>query len=285
MTDMVGSNGPKVPGKAGSPQLPKRFYKAVTVAAVSSPPPCGEGLGVGGTPRADDLPSPPPYLSPASCRRHAFRVLLDDKPIRTPAKRDLALPAQALAEAIAAEWAAQTAHIDPATMPLTRIANSAIDDVAGREAEVRADIAKYAGSDLVCYRAQGPEGLVERQCRAWDPILEWARDTLGARFEVATGIMPVAQPDAGRAAVAEALAHLDAFTLAALHVMTALMGSALLALGHAHGRLSADEAWAAAHVDEDWQIRQWGRDAEAEARRERRWAEMQAASRMLSLLR
>ncbi len=170
-------------------------------------------------------------------------------------------------------------------MPLTRLANSAIDGVAGREAEVRADIAEYAGSDLVCYRAHGPERLVERQCRAWDPILAWSRDTLGARFEVATGIMPVAQPDAGRAAVAEALARLDAFTLAALHVMTTLMGSALLALAHARGRLSAEEAWAAAHVDEDWQISQWGKDAEAAARRERRWAEMQAASRMLSLLR
>ena len=281
-------NGPGVPAKGGRPQpLPKRFYKAVTVATRDPPPPCGEGLGVGGTPTADVLPSPPPYPSPTrgEGRARLFRVLLDGKPIRTPAKRDLALPTAALAEAIAGEWAAQAAHVDPATMPLTRLANSAIDGVAGREVEVRADIARYAGSDLVCYRADGPEGLVERQCRAWDPIIEWARETLGARFEVVTGIMPVAQPDAGRAAVAKTLEHLDAFTLAALHVMTTLTGSALLALGHARGRLSAEAAWAAAHVDEDWQITQWGEDAEAKARRERRWAEMQAASRMLSLLR
>ena len=252
-----------------------------------SPSPLWGGARGGGNPHSRCSAIPPTLSLPheGEGRARLFRVLLDGKPIRTPAKRDLALPTAALAEAIAAEWAAQAAHVDPATMPLTRLANSAIDGVAGREAEVRADIAKYAGSDLVCYRAEGPEGLVERQCRAWDPILEWARETLGARFEVATGIMPVAQPDAGRAAVAEALAHLDAFTLAALHVMTTLMGSALLALGHARGRLSAEAAWAAAHVDEDWQISQWGEDAEAEARRERRWAEMQAASRMLSLLR
>jgi chaperone required for assembly of F1-ATPase len=257
------------------------------------------GEGQGGGDRRTAAVGVPPTPNPSPRRvgdapsarwggervEQGYRVLLDGKPIRTPAKRDLMLPTQALAEAIAGEWAAQAAHVDPATMPLTRLANSAIDGVAGREVEVRADMAKYAGSDLVCYRADGPEGLAERQSLAWDPILEWARETLGARFEVVTGIMPVAQPDVGKAAVAKTLEHLDAFTLAALHVMTTLTGSALLALGHARGRLSAEAAWAAAHVDEDWQIAQWGEDAEAKARRERRWAEMQAASRMLSLLR
>jgi chaperone required for assembly of F1-ATPase len=169
-------------------------------------------------------------------------------------------------------------------MPLTRLANSAIDGVRGREAEVRADIAKYASSDLVCYRAEAPEELMRRQAEAWDPVLAWSRDALGTRLAVARGIMPVTQSEAATSAVSAALLDRDAFALAALHVMTTLMGSALLALAHASGHLTADAAWAAAHVDEDWQTSRWGEDAETAARRERRWAEMQAASRMLRLL-
>jgi chaperone required for assembly of F1-ATPase len=214
----------------------------------------------------------------------AFRVLLDGRPVRTPAKRELAVPARALADALAAEWEAQGERIDPAGMPLTRLVNSAIDGVAGREADVRADIAKYAGSDLVCYLAEGPAELVRRQAEAWDPVLAWARETLGARFVLGQGIVPVAQPQTATAAVQDALADLDAFTLAAHHVIATLTGSALLALAHGCGQLTAEQAWAAAHVDEDWQISRWGEDAEAQARRERRWAEMQAASRLLALL-
>ena len=214
----------------------------------------------------------------------AFRILLDGKPIRTPAKAELAVPTQALADAIAAEWAAQGDHIDAATMPLTRLANSAIDGVAPRLAQVRADIVAFAGNDLLCYRADGPEPLVQGQSAQWDPILGWSRKALGVRFEVATGLMPIPQPEQATAAVAASLDGLDAFRLAALHVMTTLMGSALLALAHARGLLTAEAAWAAAHVDEDFQISQWGEDAEAAARRGRRWAEMRAASRMLTLL-
>jgi chaperone required for assembly of F1-ATPase len=214
----------------------------------------------------------------------AFRILLDGKLARTPAKAELALPTRPLAEAIAAEWAAQGDHIDAATMPLTRLVNTAIDGVTPRLAQVRADIAAFASSDLVCYRAEGPEPLVEAQCQKWDPVLAWARDALGARFAVATGLMPVAQPEGAIAAVAAALEDLDPFRLAALHVMTTLTGSALLALAHARGALTVEAAWAAAHVDEDFQISQWGEDAEAAARRARRWAEMQAASRLLALL-
>ncbi len=214
----------------------------------------------------------------------AFRVLLDGKPIRTPARRELTLPAKPLAEAVAAEWDAQDEHIDPGTMPLTRLVNSALDGVAGREAEVRAEIAKYAASDLVCYRAEGPAELVRRQERAWDTVLAWARTALGASLVLGQGIAPVTQAPAAGAAIDRALAGLDAFALTAHHVMTTLTGSALLALAHAGGRLTAAEAWAAAHVDEDWQIGRWGEDAEAKARRDRRWAEMQAASRLLALL-
>lgn len=236
-------------GSTAGRQLPKRFYKHATISAQAP-----------------------------------FAVLLDGKPVKTPAKQDLAVPAQALATALADEWRNQADHIDPATMPLTRLVNSALDGVMGREAEVRAEIAKYAGSDLVCYRADGPPGLVQRQGEAWDPVLAWAHRALAARFETAAGIMPVGQSPQGLQAVARALERYDALRLAGLHVMTTLMGSALLALAHASGHLSVDAAWAAAHVDEDWQISQWGEDAEAKARRARRWSEMQAASRLLQLL-
>jgi chaperone required for assembly of F1-ATPase len=216
----------------------------------------------------------------------AFRVLLDGKPVRTPARKELAVPSRALARAVAAEWEAQGEHIDPAAMPLTRLVNSAIDGVTGREAEVRAEIAKYAGSDLLCYRAAAPHEreLARRQAAAWDPVLAWARADLDVHLLTGQGIVPVAQPQATIAAIEGLLSRLDPLALAAHHVMTTLTGSALLALAHAHGRLTAEEAWAAAHVDEDWQIEQWGEDAEARARRERRWAEMQAASRLLALL-
>lgn len=214
----------------------------------------------------------------------AFRVLLDGRPVRTPAKRELAVPSRALAEALAAEWEAQRDLIEPGTMPLTRLVNSALDGVTGRETEVRADIAKYAASDLLCYRADGPAELVRRQADAWDPVLSWTRDALGAPFALGQGIVPVVQSQEASAAIERALAQLDALSLAAHHVMTTLTGSALLALAHARGRLTAEEAWAAAHVDENWQTSQWGEDAEASARRDRRWAEMQAASRLLVLL-
>ncbi len=213
-----------------------------------------------------------------------FRLLLDGKPVRTPAKKEFQLPTRALADAVAAEWDAQTSRIDPATMPLTRLANSAIDGVMGREAEVRADIVKYAGSDLLCYRAEGPLELVRRQAEAWDPVLAWMREALGGSFHVAHGIMPAVQPAPAAASVARAVEAHRAFDLAALHVMTTLMGSALLALAHVRGHLTADQAWAAAHIDEDWQISQWGEDAEAKARREQRWQEMRAASRLIRLL-
>jgi chaperone required for assembly of F1-ATPase len=214
----------------------------------------------------------------------AVRVLLDGKPVRTPAGRELAVPVKALAEALAAEWAAQGERIDPAAMPLTRLVNSALDGVTDRAAEVRAEIVKYAASDLLCYRAEGPAELVRRQAKAWDPVLAWAGSELDVHLATGQGIVPVAQPPAALDVVASRLTSLGALALAAYHVITTLTGSALLALAHARGRLTAEEAWAAAHIDEDWQIGQWGEDAEAQARRARRWAEMQAASRLLALL-
>lgn len=244
--------GPKVPGKeALRPPLPKRFYKDVTVTA-----------GADGS----------------------HEVRLDGRSVKTPKKRPLAFPTPALAEAIAAEWRSQGAEIDPATMPMTRIANTAIDAVTDALPEVAADIVAFAGSDLLCYRAEGPEALQQRQAAAWAPVLAWAREALGARFLLAEGVMPVTQPEAALAGVGRAVATLDAFAISALHVMTTLTGSALLALAHARGFLSADAAWAAAHVDEDYQIELWGPDAEAEARRAYRKSEFEAASRLYALL-
>ena len=212
-----------------------------------------------------------------------FAVRLDGRPVRTPARRVLAAPTQTLAEAVAAEWAGQGEAIDPRTMPLTRLANSIIDGVAEARAAVGAEIAKYLASDLLFYRADGPPGLVARQGGHWDPVLTWIREEHGARFVLAEGVMPVAQPEAALAA-ARALIPDDAWRLGALHAVTTLTGSALLALALLHGRLDADEAWAAAQVDEDWSLEQWGGDEHALERRAFREAELRAAARVLELL-
>ena len=166
-------------------------------------------------------------------------------------------------------------------MPLTRIANTAIEAVSDNMQAVAGDIVAFAGSDLLCYRAAGPEALVARQAKAWDPIIQWAATDLGARFILAEGVMPVEQPRAALDRVAEAIQPLNPFQLSGLHVVTTLTGSALLALAVLKERLTPDEAWAAAHVDEDYQIELWGADAEAEDRRAYRWQEMQAACFMI----
>lgn len=241
----------KVPGREPPAPLPKRFYKDVTVA-----------------PAAD-----------------GFAILLDGKPVRTPRKLPLRVPTRALADAIAAEWAAQKERVDPASMPLSKLAITAVDGVASHMADVAAEIVKFAGSDLLCYRAEAPEALRVLQAAAWDPMLRWAEDELGVHLATAKGVMPVTQRQESLTRVAAAVAPFDAMALTSLHVLTTLTGSAILALAHAAGRISAEAAWAAAHVDEDWQVSQWGVDVEAAERRARRWAEMQAASRFLELLR
>jgi chaperone required for assembly of F1-ATPase len=210
-----------------------------------------------------------------------YAVRLDDKPVRTPARRVLAAPTLALAEAIAAEWQAQKDVIDPAKMPLTRLANAIIDGVADAPLPVAEEIGKYLASDLLFYRAASPPGLVERQARHWDPILDWARQALGADFKLGEGVVYVAQPQAALAA-ARAAIPLEPWRLGAVHVVTTLTGSALIALAMAGGALSADAAWQAAHVDEDWNMAQWGRDDMATARRDFRFAEFQAAATVLA---
>ncbi len=233
------------------PELPRRFYTEATVAS-----------------EATD---------------HAVR--LDGKPVRTPGKQPLLLPTQALAEAIAAEWRAQGERIDPATMPMTRLANTVLDAVVDRMAEVKADALKYGGSDLLCYRADHPAPLVAQQAQKWDPLIAWAATTLGARLEVVAGITHRAQSDAALAAINRALEALDPFALAGVHEMTTIGGSVIIALAVAHGALDPGEAWSAAHVDEDWQIRQWGEDFEAAERRKRRQVDFQAAAALIRLAR
>jgi chaperone required for assembly of F1-ATPase len=213
-----------------------------------------------------------------------FAVALDGKPVRTPARRPLATPSRELTAAIADEWNAQSDVIDPANMPLTRLSNSIIDGVADNREEVRNDIVKYLGSDLLFYRADGPEGLTERQAAAWDPIVLWAADALGARFIMVEGVVFAAQPETAIAAAARTIPE-NVWRLGAVHSVMTLTGSALLALALAHGAISADDAWTAAHVDEAWQMEQWGRDSLAMERRAHRGAEMKAAATVLALVR
>ena len=215
----------------------------------------------------------------SSAERH--QVCLDDKPIHTPARRLLAAPTLALAEAIAAEWQAQREVIDPATMPLTRLANAIIDGVADAPDTVAAEIEKYLASDLLFYRADSPQQLRERQARQWDPILDWARDALGAHFRLGEGIVYVAQPERALEAARSAIPA-DPWRLGAVHVATTLTGSALIALALSRGRLAVEAAWQAAHVDEDWNMAQWGSDEMALERRAFRFAEFQAAAVVLS---
>ena len=211
---------------------------------------------------------------------NTFRIALDGRPIRTPARHALAAPTPALAQALAAEWEAQRDVIDPARMPLTRLANSIIDGAVDSPGPVAAEVERYLACDLVFYRAPGPAGLVARQSAAWDPVLAWACDALGARFVLAEGIVFVAQPAPALAAADEAIPR-DPWRLGAVHSVTTLTGSALIALALARGVLSVDVAWAAAHVDEDWNMDFWGRDELALERRASRFAEMQAAATVL----
>lgn len=192
-----------------------------------------------------------------------FTVLLDARPVRTPAKAALVLPSLAMAKAIAAEWQAQEGTVKPATMPMTRMANSAIDKVAPQFDEVAALIAAYAETDLLCHRAEAPAALAARQVAAWDPLLDWAADALAARLRVTVGIMPVRQPAASLDALAEAVRAMTNFRLAALHDLVAITGSLVLGLAVAHGRTDAATAFALSRIDEDWQAELWGRDEEA----------------------
>ncbi|QYK42542.1 MAG: ATPase [Paracoccaceae bacterium] len=192
-----------------------------------------------------------------------WTVLLDGRALKTPARAPLVLPSLPLAEAIAAEWQAQQAEVRPATMPLARIAHSAIDKVAPQAAAVAAELAGYGATDLLCYRASAPAELAARQAAAWDPLLAWAADHLSAPLRSVTGVMPVAQPPASLAALARRLDGLTPFQLSALHDLVAIPGSLVLGLAVAGGRLTAAAAFDMSRIDEHWQAELWGRDDEA----------------------
>lgn len=234
------------------PVLPKRFYTEVTTRETE------EG---------------------------AFGVLLDGKSVKTPAKTILVLPTGESAELVAEEWRAQETHIDPAAMPKTRLANTALDGVANQTQAVMEDVVRFASNDLLFYRASHPENLVELQREKWDPFLDWYAETIGARFETVEGIMHVSQPKEAIAAFSQVLTkHAAPLKLACVHTMTSLTGSALIAFALAENAFGLEAGWEAAHVDEDFNISQWGEDYEAAKRRETRLGEMSAAHQLFHSL-
>jgi chaperone required for assembly of F1-ATPase len=219
-------------------------------------------------------------------RDGAYTLALDGRLARSPGRNPLASGNRALLERIAEEWRRQGETLDLSDMPLTRLLNAAIDGVSRTMAETRAVTGAYADSDLLCYRAEEPEALAERQRQAFDRLLDWAAESLNARFNLAAGVIHVAQPPEALAAVQGALEAVeDPARLAAISTITALTGSVLIALAVAEGRLSPEDAWRAAHVDEDFQAERWGVDEEALARRKARWREMEAAGLLLSATR
>jgi len=241
--------------RAVQPALRRRFYKTATIAT--------------GKPGQSD--------------QGTHTVCLDGKPIRTLGRRALAAPVAELAHALADEWAAQGEFIEPGKMPLTRLANTIIDGVGAAQDAVAAEIRKYLASDLVFYRAESPAPLRARQAQHWDPLLSWARQALGADFRLATGVVPIEQPAAALERANAAL-PLDPWRLGALHAVTTLTGSALVALALMHGVITPEAAWQAAHVDEDWNMEQWGSDEIALKRRGFRFAEFSTAALVLRTL-
>jgi len=255
MTDILGERGDAIPERptrvaeqSRESQLPKRFYDDVSVAR-------REGL---------------------------LAVELDGRPIKTPGKQSLAFESLVVAEAVAEEWRGQSERIDPMTMPLTRLANTAIDGVATDMQAVKEDIVRYAGTDLLCYRAGRPQGLIDRQNALWDPLIDWAQAALGVRLALAEGVMHVEQPEGSIAAFSAHIGQINnPLKLAALHVATSITGSAILATALLRGKVSLDEAWEISHVDEDWNIAEWGEDKEVAQRRAARFVDMKAAALVL----
>lgn len=214
-----------------------------------------------------------------------FGVFLDDRPVRTPGKRLLVLPSAPLAEAIAGEWSVQGETVAPLSMPLTRLANTALDIVGEKRDEVVAEIAGYGETDLVCYRVDRPEELRRRQQAAWDPLVQWIADEYGARLEVTTAVVPTPQPREAVDALCRAVTGFDDFVLAAFQRATGALGSIVLALAMTAGRIGAEEAWAASLIDESYQADRWGEDGDAREAREIVRRELDAADRFIALCR
>ena len=231
--------------------------------------------------------------APARCYREAaaapadrgFAILLDGKTVLTPARAGLVLPCAGLAEAVTEEWRAQGVKLAPATMPLTRLAYTALDRVAPQREHLAAETIRFAANDLLCYRASAPPDLAARQSEQWNPLLDWLSETYGAPLRTGAGLAFVAQDEAALAKLREAVARLDAFALAGVQAAAALTGSLVLALALHRGRVDAEAAFAAAHLDELYQAEMWGEDAEAKARLQARASDLRAIARFLSLLR
>ena len=213
-----------------------------------------------------------------------WSIALDGRPVRTPARASLVVPNEALAEAIAGEWRDVEGEIDPRAMPLTGLANAAIDRVAPDKGSFATGLARYAEADLVCYRADNPKELVERQAESWDSLLAWARRRFDVDFVTTSGVAHVGQPPATVERLAHAVASLDAFRLAGLSSLVTIGGSLIAALAVLEKAITPDEAWQAVSLDERWQLEQWGGDAEAEAALDNRRRDFMAAARFLGLL-
>lgn len=211
-------------------------------------------------------------------------IALDGRPVRTPGRLALVLPTEALANAVAGEWRAVEGEIDPRSMPLTGLANTAIERVAPAPATFAASLAAWGESDMLCYRAETPEPLVERQAAAWDPLLDWARTRYDVHFVVTTGIMHQPQPPATLARLGEAVAARSPFELAPLAPIVTITGTLVGALALIEGAVDSATLWTAAHIDEDWQAELWGRDPLALAAYEERQRDFDAAVRFLGLL-
>jgi chaperone required for assembly of F1-ATPase len=211
-------------------------------------------------------------------------ILLDGRAVRTPTRNLLRVPTEELAEAIAAEWEAQGEKIDPRSMPLTGLANAAIDRVAPDPAAFARTLAEYGESDLLCYRAEGPQSLVERQHRLWDGLLGWARTRFGVEIGTTTGVMHRRQPPLTVEQFGRAVASRSAFQLAGLAPLVTIAGSVIIALALAEGAIGLETAWDAAMLDEAWQAEQWGADPLAAASLENRRREFEAAYLFLTLL-
>lgn len=231
----------------------RRFWREVAVIAPEAP---GEGHG----------------------------IALDGRPLNTPAKRAMRVPAASLAEAVAEEWRAVRETVDPLAMPLTRAANVTLDRVIEDRPAIARMVAAYGETDLVCYRAPHPPALVERQAALWDPLVAWAETRYGARLVLAEGVMHVAQPEASVAALRRAVESYDPWRLTPLHELVVLSGSLVIALAVAEGELAPEEGWHLSRLDEDWQTEQWGEDAEAAAAATRKAEDFAAAARLLRLL-
>ena len=213
-----------------------------------------------------------------------WNILLDDRPVRTPARAPLAVPTEMLANRIAQEWRDQGENIDPRSMRFTGLANAAIDRIGPDTAPYIADIARYAESDLFCYRAIEPEPLVARQIATWNPLLDWAEHRYKVEFIITQGIIPVDQPEMTLVRLKEAVSQYDAFHLAALSILTTIGGSLVGALAIAEGHKSASDIWSAVSIDELWQEEMWGVDADAQKARAFHEEEWNDAAEFLTLL-